>query len=277
MSTSTIAVCAAGPGTRPPCRAFLGTVLLLFVVSAAVTAAWGLSMSHMAGLPMPGGWTMSMAWTPMCGQTWLGAGLSFLGMWAVMMIAMMLPVLTPMLWRYRQSISNAVSGQRLDTLTALAGLAYLLVWVLLGAVLFPLGAGLREVGLLLPGISRAVPLVAGAAVLFAGGLQFTGWKSRCLSRCRHPSICCGRVRPRETPGAAWRHGLHLANHCGRCCGNLMVVLLVLGAMDLAAMAFVTAAIAAERFDPSGDRVARAVGIIVMAVGLVLTAQAVSTL
>ena len=34
---------------------------------------------------------------PMSGHTWLGAAASFLGMWVVMMVAMMLPSLVPML------------------------------------------------------------------------------------------------------------------------------------------------------------------------------------
>ena len=44
---------------------------------------------------MPGGWTMSMVWMRMPGQTWPGAAASFLGMWVVMMVAMMLPSLAP--------------------------------------------------------------------------------------------------------------------------------------------------------------------------------------
>jgi predicted metal-binding membrane protein len=55
-------------------------------------------------MPMPGGWTMSIAWMRMPGQTWPGAVASFLGMWVVMMVAMMLPSLVPMLWRYRQTL-----------------------------------------------------------------------------------------------------------------------------------------------------------------------------
>jgi predicted metal-binding membrane protein len=51
----------------------------------------------MGEMSMPGGWTMSMAWTLMPGQTWPGAAASFLGMWTVMMVAMMLPSLVPML------------------------------------------------------------------------------------------------------------------------------------------------------------------------------------
>jgi len=74
-------------------HAFFGVSTLLFVASAALTIFWCESMSAMRGMPMPGGWTMAMAmaWTRMPGQTWPGAAASFLGMWVVMMVAMMLP------------------------------------------------------------------------------------------------------------------------------------------------------------------------------------------
>src|SRR5580765_8534667 len=101
-------------------RAFLGVSALLFIASTAVTIGWCASMSAMSGMPMPGGWTMSMAWIRMPGQTWPGAAASFLGLWVVMMVAMMLPSLVPMLWRYRQAVGR--SGEtRLAWLTALVG------------------------------------------------------------------------------------------------------------------------------------------------------------
>ena len=52
-------------------------------------------MSRMDEMATPGGWTMSMAWMRMPGKTWPGAAASFVGMWVVMM----LPSLAPMLWR----------------------------------------------------------------------------------------------------------------------------------------------------------------------------------
>jgi predicted metal-binding membrane protein len=70
-------------------RAILGVSALLFAGSAAATIAGCASMSAMGGMPMPGGWTMSMSWMRMPGQTWPGAAASFLGMWVVMMVAMM--------------------------------------------------------------------------------------------------------------------------------------------------------------------------------------------
>ena len=66
----------------PSERAFFGVSALLFAASAAVTIVWCASMSAMRDMPMAGGWTMSMAWMRMPGQTWLGAAASFLGMWS---------------------------------------------------------------------------------------------------------------------------------------------------------------------------------------------------
>ena len=121
-------------------RAFLAVSALLFAVSAAVTIAWCASMSGMGGMPMPGGWTMSMTWMRMPGQTWLGAAASFLGMWVVMMVAMMLPSLVPMLWRYRRAVVNA--GEiRLGRLTTLVGVGYFFVWMVFGMAVFPAGHG----------------------------------------------------------------------------------------------------------------------------------------
>jgi predicted metal-binding membrane protein len=95
-------------------------------------------MSAMGAMPMPGGWTMSMAWMRMPGQTWPAAAASFLGMWTVMMVAMMLPSLVPMLWRYRQAVVRT-GDNCLGLLTALVGAGYFLVWTGFGMAVFPLG------------------------------------------------------------------------------------------------------------------------------------------
>ncbi|HEY9199185.1 MAG TPA: DUF2182 domain-containing protein, partial [Gammaproteobacteria bacterium] len=125
-------------------RAFFGVSALLFAASSAVTIAWCTSMSAMGGMPMPGGWTMSMAWMRMPGQTWPGAAASFLGMWVVMMVAMMLPSLVPMLWRYRQAVGRT-DETRLGRLTALVGVGYFVVWTAFGMIAFPLGVALAAV------------------------------------------------------------------------------------------------------------------------------------
>jgi len=70
-------------------HAFWGVSALLVAASVAATIGWSASMSVMGAMPMPGGWTMSMTWMRMPGQGWPGAAASFLGMWVVMMVAMM--------------------------------------------------------------------------------------------------------------------------------------------------------------------------------------------
>ena len=225
-------------------RAFFGVSALLFVGSAALTIRWCTSMSAMGEMPMPE-------------QTWLGAAASFLGMWTVMMVAMMLPSLVPMLWRYREAVDGETRRGRL---TALVGVGYFFVWTLVGVAAFPLSAAL----------AGAVPVAAGVLVLIAGSLQFTAWKARHLACCREAP---GRGTLRADASSALRHGLRLGLHCVQCSAGLMTILLVMGVMDLRAMALVAAAITVERLAPAGERIARAIGAITLGAGLFLIVRA----
>ncbi len=235
-----------------------------------MTIIWGTSMSAMGEMPMPGGWTMSMVWMGMCGQAWPGAAASFLGMWVVMMVAMMLPSLVPMLGRYRQAVCRT-GHTRLGPLTALVGVGYFFVWTVFGMAVFPLGVALAAISMEQPELARAVPVAAGVVVLIAGALQFTAWKARRLACCRE-TLGRGCTLPADA-GTAWQHGLHLGLHCIICCAPLTAILLTAGVMDLRAMAVVTAAITAERLAPAGERVARATGALAVGAGLLLIARA----
>jgi predicted metal-binding membrane protein len=250
-------------------QAFLGTSALLFAASATMTVVWCGPMSAMRGMPMPGGWAMSMTWMRMPGETWSGAAASFVGMWVVMMVAMMLPSLVPMLWRYRQAVFR-VKETRLGPLTALVSLGYFFVWTLIGLALFPLGVALAACEMELPALARAVPVAVAVVILVAGGLQFSQWKAHHLARCREaPGRGC--TLPPDA-GTAWRQGIRFGLHCGFSCANLTGILLVAGVMDLRAMTVVAAAITAERLVPTGERVARAIGVVVVGTGLLLVAQ-----
>src|SRR3989442_2872303 len=185
----------------------------------------------------------------MSGQTWLGAAASFLVMWVVMMAAMMLPSLTPTLWRYRQA------GLGRLTALALVGVGYFAVWTVFGMAAFPLDLAL----------ARLVPIAIGVVVLMAGFFQLTAWKAHHLACCRE----AGRGPVSADAGTAWRHGLRLGLHCAKCNVGLMTILLGLGVMDLRAMIVVAVAITVERLAPgaAGERVARATGAVVVGAGL----------
>jgi len=251
-------------------RAFFGISALLFAASMAVTIRWCSSMSAMGEMSMPGGWTMSTAWMRMPGQTWPGAAVSFLGMWVVMMVAMMLPSLVPMLWRYRQAVARP-GETRLGRLTTIVGAGYFFVWTVLGTAAFPLGVALAAIEMQHPALARCVPFAVDVVVLIAGALQFTAWKAQQLACCREPP---GRALPLAADVAtAWRHGLRLGLHCSCCCAGLTAIFLGLGVMDLRAMAVVTAAVTAERLAPVGERVARAIGAVIVGAAMFLIARA----
>jgi len=206
----------------------------------------------------------------MPGHTWAVGVASFLGMWVVMMVAMMLPSLVPMLWRYRHAVGR-MGEMRLSQLTALVGVAYFFVWIVFGMAVFPLGVALAAVQIEHPYLARAEPIGVGVVVLLAGALQLTAWKAR------HLAYCMETPGPGHTLSAgartAWRHGLRLGLHCSQCCVGLMAILLVIGVMDLRAMTVVAVAITIERLAPAGERVARTTGAVVVGAGLFLIARA----
>lgn len=253
-------------------RGFLGVCALLFAAGVAATIASCASMSAMEGMAMPGGWTLSMAWMRMPGQAWPEIAASLLGMWLAMMVAMMLPSLVPMLQRYRQAVGVA-GPSRLGWLTALAGAGYFFVWMAVGAAVLPLGCLLAQAELRMPAWARAVPVLAGAAVLLAGALQLSAWKVRRLACCR-AMPAPGRELP-AVAGVAWRQGMRLGIYCSACCSPLMAILLAAGLMDLRAMAAVTCAITAERLMPAGETVAQAIGAVAVAAGALLIMQAIA--
>ncbi|HEY6926117.1 MAG TPA: DUF2182 domain-containing protein [Steroidobacteraceae bacterium] len=250
-------------GTPGRCK-FIGIAALLFLVCAVMTITWCSSMSGMNGMPMPGGWTMSMTWMLMPGQSWPGAAASFVGMWIVMMGAMMLPSVAPALWRYRRAVTR-INAPRVDLLTVLVAVGYFSIWTLLGIAVFPVGMTLASVLMQYPSLARAVPLTISIVVFMAGLIQFTSWKARQLECCRETTVC--PCRASIDARAAFKYGLRLGAHCSYCCAGMTAILLVIDVMDIRAMAVLTAAITLERLLPAGLRVAQVIGVITVAVGL----------
>lgn len=247
--------------------AFLGISTLLFVASVAGTIYLCGSMS--GGMTMPGGWTMSMAWMRMPGQSWLGASAAFMGMWGLMMGAMMLPSLVLMLSSYRRSMRGADETHR-GGLTVLAGAGYFFVWAVFAAAAYPLGVGLGAAEVRWQPLARSVPVATGVVLLLAGCLQLTAWKARQLRHCLGAPSYGGSMAPNAR--SAWQHGLRLGVHCALCCSGFMIILLATGVADLGAMALLAVAITVERLAPSPERTARVVGGVIIAAGALVIAR-----
>ena len=234
---------------------FLAVSALLFMISAAGTIHWSRTMA--GGMAMPGGWTMSMVWMPMPGETWAGSGVRFVAMWLVMMVAMMLPPLVPILASFRR-----------NRLAALSGVAYFSVWALFGALVYALGSGVARAGLEWPAVARLAPLGMGGALLVAGAVEVSAWKARQLAVCR---ACCAPAS--GDAAATLLHGVRFGVNCTLCCLGLMAILLVGGMMKVAVVAAVAVAVSLERLGPRPALFARAIGAVVMAIGAVVVMRA----
>lgn len=187
-------------------------------------------------------------------HAWFAAPAAFVGMWIVMMVPMMLPSLVPALWRYRP-----IGVTRPSAAMALASIGYFLVWLVLGAIAFPLSLVL----------TRPAPIMSGVVVAIAGAWQFTAWKARHLACCREAVA----RRTRFSAFAALQDGIRLGVKCARSCGNLMLIPLAFGTMNCATMALVAVAIAVERLAPGGEHLARVTGVVAVVIGVVLTLSA----
>lgn len=227
-------------------RGFYVASVLLFVASVMATLAWCQAM------PMPG--------MPTCGQTAWGRAVSFIGMWTVMMVAMMLPSLVPLLGRYRRALAP-MGERRLACHTALAAAGYFGVWSAVGVLAWATTEFVQA-----PELHSRVE--TGLLVLAAGAFQFTPWKRRALERCRPVPASAHAPSAR----GAWRYGMRLGVHCCSACAGLMVIPLAVGMMDWMVMLCVALAITLERLWQGGLGMTRAVGWCVMTAGVWLLVQ-----
>jgi predicted metal-binding membrane protein len=242
----------------------LAVSTLLFVASAAGTILSSRAMA--GGMAMPGGWTMSMTWMQMPGETRWVAAAGFLAMWVAMMGAMMLPSLVPTLALDRPASESA--GPAPDRLAALAGAGYFAVWTAAGAGVYVVGTALMTSALHWPALAPAIPIARGVALVAAGWVQLTPWKARHLACCR--ARCLDAARP----GAAWRRGIRLGIDCVLCCLPFMTLLVVTGMMDLAMIALTALAITVERLAREPALLVRLAGLLVIGVGAVAIVRAV---
>jgi predicted metal-binding membrane protein len=240
---------------------FLLSCSAVFAISAACTIHFCRSMA--GGMKMPGGWTMSMMWMPMPGCTWAASAEIFLLSWLVMMVAMMLPSAMPMLLNIRRWASGNRPGN-FEALALFAAAGYFFVWTLIGAVVYALGIAYAMATMRLDWLSRLTPALSALMLIIAGLIQLSRWKIIWLRRCRAPD--CGALLHAGT-FRGWRYGFKNGMACGICCAAPMLVLLVLGAMNLAVMTLIAAVIAMEKLLPYPERTARIFGIMALLAGM----------
>jgi len=231
---------------------FIVVSVLAFVVGVSATVYFCRSMC--GEMEMPGGWTMSMMWMRMPGQTWFASALSFQFTWLAMIVAMMLPSALPMFVKTRRpvvSLCYMASG-------------YFTIWLAAGVGIYALGVAFATVAMRSELFSRAVPLLLAASLIAAGATQFTRWKMTQLLRCRSPFGCAISCPERET---SFQLGCKQGATCCVCCAAPMAIQFVLGIMNPLVMIVVAVVIAAEKLLPRPAIVARLVGISAIIAGV----------
>jgi predicted metal-binding membrane protein len=240
----------AGEGLGPAfsaVRAEVGLVALLFVLAAI---GWWLTVDRMQGMD-------SGPWSDLGALGW------FLGVWVVMMAAMMLPSVAPTLALY----ARMVRGQRLLAPLAFAA-GYLAIWAGVGLVAFAVAEAGGHVGGDVLAWHRAGRWVAGGTLVAAAAYELTPLKDACLGKCRSPlGFLLGAWR--DGWSGAFEMGVKHGAWCVGCCWALMAALFALGIMSITWMAFVAALIAAEKLIPWARAATYGTAAILFGVGLFL--------
>jgi predicted metal-binding membrane protein len=230
-------------------RARLGLVAALFVVAGL---GWAWTAKQMQG--MDGG-----PWTSLGSMGW------FLGVWVVMMAAMMFPSVAPTVALY----ACLTHAPRLRPWLFAAG--YLFTWAAAGLVAYALGVTATTIlgdALAWRDAGRGL---AGATLMVAAIYELTSLKDVCLGNCRRPFlVLLGSWR--DGGSGAVRMGARNAAWCVGCCWALMASLFALGVMSLWWMALVAGTIAVEKTVPWPQRmVTYAASAVLLALGILVLA------
>ena len=203
----------------------------------------------------------------------LAYGLVVFAMWAVMMVAMMLPSAAPVtLLVANIARKRAAAGGAFGTGTALFVLSYLAVWCGFAAAATLLQWGLDEVGLMSDTMALASRIGAGIMLIAAGIYQWTPLKEACLRHCRSP-LDFLLFHWREGGLGALVSGIGHGAYCLGCCWMLMALLFVGGIMNLAWIAAIALLVLIEKTLPWGGWVGRVIGVVLVVWGGVALAMA----
>lgn len=201
------------------------------------------------------------------------AALTF-AMWAVMMVAMMVPSAAPMILVFATFQRRRREADAPHVGTGVFLLGYLAVWTLFSAAATAAQWGLHQAALLTPAMGVTGAWAGGAILVGAGIFQWTPLKNACLDRCRTP-LSFVMTEWREGAGGALVMGFRHGAFCAGCCGMLMALLFAVGVMNLAWVAAIAAFVFVEKAVPRGRWVSRLSGAALCAWGLWLAWTVVS--
>jgi predicted metal-binding membrane protein len=241
---------APGTGLAPlfaAARARLGLIILLFALAGT---GWWWTLGQMRGMD-------NGPWTGLGTLGW------FLGVWVVMMAAMMFPSVAPTVALY-----SRMGGERAPFSALVFAAGYLLTWAGAGVLAFSIAFGGHRLAGDVLAWDRAGRWVAGGTLLVAAVYELTPLKDVCLGKCRSPLGLLLRHWSGGRSGAV-RMGMRNGAWCVGCCWALMASLFALGVMSITWMAVVAGLIAAEKTVPWRRVALYGTAAILLALGVLL--------
>lgn len=195
-------------------------------------------------------------------------------MWAIMMVAMMLPSAAPMLMLFSKiSYGRTSAGHALIATAALTA-GYLAVWTVFSLVVTLIQWRLLEARLVSPMMTSASPAFSAVLLVTAGAYQFTSLKNACLSRCRSPwNTLLNHWH--DGPAGAFVMGLRQGGYCVGCCWLLMALLFVFGVMNLLWIAALSFFVLLEKLLREPRWFAQGTGAMLLAWGALVATRAAS--
>ncbi len=192
-------------------------------------------------------------------------------MWAVMMVAMMLPSASPMILLFARIGSTRSASGRANTPTFFFVAGYVAVWTLFSVLAAATQWGLHSLAVLSPGMRTASPFISGMILIAAGVYQWLPLKQSCLSHCRSPLGFLSSSW-REGKLGAVTMGVSHGAFCLGCCWMLMMLLFVGGVMNLLWVAAIGVVVLLEKTVPAGDWIARLAGVLLIVAGMAVVLQ-----
>ncbi len=247
-------------------RLIIGGCLAAMVLAAwiyllhAKTAMPGMDMSGMPGMVMPQ--------TDKWGVITI---LLLFVMWAVMMVAMMVPSAAPMVLAFLTLNQRRRTDGRPLVPVGVFLLGYLAAWTAYSAVATLAQWRLHESALLSSTMAATSPVLSGGVLLAAGVFQWTPLKRSCLANCRSP-LSFLMSEWRDGTAGAFVMGLRHGVYCVGCCWVLMALLFVAGVMNLLWVAVIALFVMAEKIVLGGEWIARIGGIAMAIAGVALIAR-----
>jgi len=229
---------------------------LVVALLALAAAAWAITDGRMQGMDMGPGSELG--------------GLGFyVGVWVVMMAAMMFPSIAPMVRTYALVQRSRHARRGLGEPTAAIAVfvaGYLLTWTVFGLLAYAAFDLVRALDIEALSWSEGGPYLAGAVIVAAALYQLTPLKDACLTRCRSP-LDFLTERWRDGIGGALSLGLEHGAWCVGCCWALMAALFALGVMSIGWMVFIAALIALEKMLPWKRLANRSIALLLVVLGL----------